>query len=309
MAPAAPARRWSTLVRVVVSAGLVAVFVARVDRAALAAVLGGARWGWFGAALAAYAVGQVANGLGWRALLAGHGIRVGVGEMIRHDLSSVFWSAVVPGGVAGEVVKGVRIAREAGRGGTVAASIVAARLCGGAMAGAAGLALLPWSTAAQRHPVAVAAVLAVPLLAGIAGLGVLRLGPAAIGRVAPALARRLPDAPPPPLPSLARAGAATFAAHVAFAAMFAACFAATGHPVGLADGAWISVVGSLAQALPITVGGLGVRELVVSGLGDLLVPGDAAAAAALLVTAAFFGFVALGGLVELHRAVRSAPRA
>lgn len=296
--------RRGLLLRLVVTAALLGWFVSRVDWADIGEVLGHARWDWFGVALAAYGVGQLANGFGWRTLLVASGLRVGVGEMVRHDLASVFWSTLVPGGVAGEVVKGVRLARAGGEGGTVAVALVAARLCGGTMAGAVGLILLPWSAAAEAHPLATAGVMGAVMGAGLTGLLVLRAGRPTIDRLAPGLARRIPPGRFPPASALGGSMAATGVAHLAFAAMFAACFAATGHPVTIADGAWVGVVGALSQVVTVTVGGLGIRELVVTGLGAVLVPPDAAASAALLVTATFFGWVALGGLVEAHRAWR-----
>lgn len=293
--------RLGLLARALVTAALLAWFVSRVELDAIVRVLAGARWGWFGVAVGAYAVGQVANGFGWRTLLVAQGYPVSVTEMIRHDLASVFWSTLVPGGVAGEVVKGVRIARAGGEGGTVAVALVAARLCGGTMAGVVGLVLLPWARAAELQPLATGGVMLAVTVAGLGGLAALWLGRGMVDRLPARLGRRLPVGRLPPPRALGASLLATGGAHVAFAGMFAACFAATGHPISLADGAWVGVVGALSQLVTVTVGGLGIRELVITGLGNLLVPEDAAAAAALLVTATFFLFVGLGGAVEARR--------
>ena len=292
------ARLPATALRFVVTVVLLALFFGWVDLDAVRDALAHADSGWFMAAVAAYVVGQLANGLAWRHLLADSGIAVTLGEMIRHDLGSVFWSTVVPGGVAGEVVKGVRIARAQGGGPTVATAILAARLVGGGSAGVVGLVMLPWSLTVQGHAAAAVVVLGGTAGAGATGLYLLR-------RVPTLLSRWLPRGRFPSASALARAAIATSVAHLSFAATTAACFAAAGHPLGLADATWVSVATSLAEIVPVSVGGFGVRELAMTLLGGQLVPPAAAASAAILYSAAFFGVVLLGGASELARSAAS----
>lgn len=290
-------RALSILLRLSLTCGLLVLFLGWVDLGAVAAALREADPRWFLLGCLAYAAGQVLNGLSWRHLLAEAGIGVSLGEMVRHDLASVYWSTVVPGGVAGEVVKGVRIARARGDGAQVATAIIAARLLGGGTAGLVGLLLLPASRTIHAHPGPAVIVLGATTLAGVAGLLLLRAAPVRLRRWIPA--GRLPR-----LPALLRAAVATSAAHLCFAGTTAACFAAAGHPLGLPDAAWVSIATSLAELAPITLGGFGVREWMVTWLGTALVPPAAAATAALLYTAAFLGVVLAGGGVELHRVTR-----
>jgi uncharacterized membrane protein YbhN (UPF0104 family) len=280
---------------------LVAAFVGRTDWAGVGAALHQPRApAWFAVVLGLYAVGQVTNGLAWRGLLASAGARVGFGEMIRHDLSSVFWSTVIPGGVAGEVVKGVRLARSGAAAGSVATSILAARLLGGTVSSLLALVLLPGSGLQGPPRLVGGLALTATASVGLVGLAVLRLGPTALDRV-PRIAARLPIGRFPPAAALGRAALATLVTHLAFAGVYAACFGAAGDPLTLADGAAIYTFTAVAQMVPITVGGFGVRELTIASLGALLVPAPVASAAAVALTATFTVAVALGGLLELGR--------
>jgi type II secretory ATPase GspE/PulE/Tfp pilus assembly ATPase PilB-like protein len=94
--------------------------------------------------------------------------------------------------------------------------------------------------------------------------------------------------------------------HSVFAVVFSAGFAAVGPWMPFADGAVVSALTSVAQIVPLSVGGMGVRELSISGLGAELVPKPAADAAAVALALTFTVFVALGGLVEVWRMVRGA---
>jgi uncharacterized membrane protein YbhN (UPF0104 family) len=294
-------RRYAPALRIVGMLALLAWFVSRADWAGIGGALGrpGA-WRWVGAGLVAYAVGQVGNGLAWRGLLRTTGVDVGFGEMIRHDLSSVFWSTVLPGGVVGEVVKGVRITQAGADPGAVAVSILAARLVGGTMSCALALALLPWAhlDGAARTVGTLALVTVAGV--GITGLGILRIGPRALARF-PVIAARVPIGRFPPLPAIFAACVATLVTHTAFAAVYCACFGAAGEGIGLPDGAAICALTSVAQLAPVTVGGFGVRELTIAGLGATLVPRGVADAGAVALSATFTLVVGIGGIVELGR--------
>ncbi|MCK6502979.1 flippase-like domain-containing protein [Myxococcota bacterium] len=253
--------------------------------------------GWLTVALLCFCVGQVLNGLAWRHLLHGQGGRVPFMDMIRHDLASVFWSTVLPGGVVGEVVKGVRLARDADAG-AVAVSILSARLVGGATACLLALACLPFSGIDGAFRAIGALALALTALVGLGGLVALALGPAALPL---SLRARLPVGRMPSARDLLLAFVLALVTHSAFALVYCAGFAATGPWIPFADGAVLSALTSVAQLLPVSVGGLGVRELTISGLGARLVPKPAADAAAVALALVFTVFVALGGLVELGR--------
>ena len=258
---------------------------------------------WFGLAFSCYAVGMIANGLAWRGLLATAGDPVPVGEMIRHDLSSTFWSSVLPGGMAGELVKGVRLARTADAG-AVAVALVASRLISGSASCILALALLPWSAVEGPPRLAGAAALAAVTGIGVVGLAVLRLGPAVLARW-PALSARVPVGRFPPTRALAVAFGQTLVGHTAFAVYCSAAFAAAGAWIPVADGATFLSLTSVAELPPITVGGYGVRELTLSRLGMLVVSEPIAEAGAVAFSLVATGMVLVGSIVELGRLRRS----
>lgn len=304
-------RRWAP--RLLQVGGLVVtgtLFVRGLDFASLeGALVRPGAVGWFGLAFVLYAAGMLANGLAWRGLLASAGSRIPTGEMVRHDLSSTFWSSVLPGGMAGELVKGVRLSRTADAG-AVAVAIVASRLVSGSASCVLAIVLLPWSALTGAPRVAGALVLAAVATVGVAGLVVLRLGPAVLARVAvfAPIAARIPVGRFPPPRALGAAFVQTFLGHAAFAGYCSAAFAAAGRWIPLADGATFLSLTSLAELPPITIGGYGVRELTLSRLGELIVPETVAEAGAVAFSLVATAMVLIGGIVELGR-VRSSEGA
>ncbi len=289
-----------SVLRVLGLVALCALFLSRLDTSGLGALASWRAGGWLCGALLAYSVGQLLNGLAWRHLLIQAGGRVSVTEMILHDLSSVFWSSVLPGGVAGELLKGVRLSRDADAG-SVAVSILCARLVGGSVACGLGLVCLPFSGFEGLYRALGGAALLATTGVGVGGLLALKIGPAALPRV---VATRLPVGKFPALRDLGFAFLLAIVTHTAFALVFSACFGAVGYWISFAAGAVVCALTSVAQIAPVTVGGFGVRELTISSLGMVLVPGPAADAAAIALTGTFAVFVLLGGGVELWRMAR-----
>lgn len=283
---------------------LLGIFVASVDWAEAGEALRGLRVAWLAPMMGCYAAGQVANGLGWRHLTRSAGLEVGFVEMIRHDLAAVFWSTVLPGSIAGEFIKGVRVAGSVDEAETTAVALLSARLVGGATAGALGLALWPFAAMPEPYRQGVGLALAGLVALGVGGVVALQLGPAAFRRLLPRVAERLPEGRRPRLRELAVCVAASTLAHACFSGLFACYFAAVGAPVSYADAALIGVATTAAQALPVTLGGFGVRELTMGALGATLVPAASAAAASVLGTLSFAVPVTLGGLSEWLLPVR-----
>lgn len=292
---------WTSALQVLGLLLLGGLFLARMDRSGMGALWSARAAGWLSVAVLAFAVGQVLNGLAWRHLLLRAGGHVSLAGMILHDLSSVFWGTVLPGGIAGEVVKGVRLARGADPG-AVAVSILCARLIGGATACLLALACLPFSGVDGAWRAVGLLALGGTAALGLGGLVALAMGPSALP---PALRARLPVGRMPGARELGVAFLLALGTHSAFAVVYSAGFAAVGPWIPFADGAVLSALTSVAQMLPVTVGGLGVRELTISGLGARLVPKPAADAASVALSLVFLLFVALGGLVELWRVLRA----
>lgn len=270
--------------------------------------------GWFAAGVLAYASGQVFGGLGWRALVRAHGRDVSVPEMLQHDLSSVFWSTILPGGVAGEVVKGVRLTLDGKSydnstispgAGDIARSLVIARFVSGTMACALALTMVPFADFPHRG----AAALAIGATAAVCvgGLVVVRLGSPMMARFLPSVAARLPAGRFPSAGPLTVAAAGSLACHGSFAVVYAMAFRVGGVPLSVPDAALFAALSSCVEALPISVGGFGLREWTVSRLGATLFAPVAANAASLALAAMVALAVGSGGLVELGR-VRRAGR-
>jgi hypothetical protein len=316
-------RRLGMVVRIVGLVACVTVFAKGVDVEAVRTALAQPGLGrWIAAAGVLYLTGHTANGLGWRGILRSLGYDVPFWRMFRHDLASVFWSTLLPGG--GEVIKGFRLAGESGSGGTVAIALVIAHLVGGGMSCLLAFALLPFSS--FEGPVRALAALVLAGAAGGAGvmLAVLRAGPewlrrrvdawaptGRIGRriraIADAVVARVPAGTFPPVRALLLCGLCGVCTHGAFALVHALCFGAVGHPLRLPDAAAIGTLSSLAQALPVSFGGVGVRELIISQMGALVGPPATANAAAIVMWMLASGVVAMGGISELLR-LRGGPQ-
>ncbi len=278
---------------------LLGLWIRQADTSGIGALATPRAAGWLGLALVFYWVGQLLNGFAWRHLLQRAGGQVTLSEMVLHDLSSVFWCSVLPGGVAGELVKGLRLARGADPG-TVAVSLLCARLVGGTVACGLALACLPASGFEGPLLGLGAAALSLTAGVGLGGLLALALGPSAL----PArLAARLPIGRFPAAASLLVAFALALVTHSVFALVYSACFAAAGLWMPFAAAAVVSALTSVAQLIPLTVGGMGIRELSISALAAVVVARPVADAGAVALAGVFTVFIALGGLVELGRAL------
>jgi glycosyltransferase 2 family protein len=292
-------RRAVAVLRVVGLVLLCGWFVSRLDVGAVGVALSSP--GWVLAAALFYGAGHLANAEAWRGLVNAGGARVGRGDAVLHELGSQFWGTVLPGGVSGEVVKGVRIARDGAGGQAVAVALVASRVVSGVTTCALGLSIVPLSRFPERP--ALAGALAICAIGGVVLLAALRFGPDL------PLLRRLPRGPTPDGRALASAAVTSAIARLSYGGMFFCVFAAAGAPLGFVDATVLSSLAALTQLLPLTLGGYGVRELTIGSLGSLLVPRASADAAALLLLVLVTATVLLGGATEATRARRAATRA
>ncbi|MDP2309646.1 MAG: lysylphosphatidylglycerol synthase transmembrane domain-containing protein [Pseudomonadota bacterium] len=295
-------RRLGILVRVVGLFLFIGFFSSQVDFVLVVKTLTRPGVGaWIAAAALLYMLGHLGNGLGWRSILRSAGVDVSLEQMFLHDLSSVFWSTVLPGGVAGEVVKGVRLAGEGADGGTVAVGLVVSRLVGGGVSCLLALAMLPFTSFVPGLRHAVALALAFVLIGALCVLLVIRLGPRVLNTHLPSLAARIPIGRFPARAAIARRALWGLLTHGVFSVVYALCFGAAGQALTFPDGAALSTLSSVAQLAPISFGGFGIRELTVSQIGGVLVPPTTAAAAAVMLSVLWTSVVLLGGVVELYR--------
>jgi uncharacterized membrane protein YbhN (UPF0104 family) len=280
---------------VAVTAGLLGALVWRLDREALARSLQGARWGWLAVA-ALLGPAQVAlSAERWRVVSGALGAPLPRGVALREVALSVLLNQLLPGGLAGDALRAWRGRREwPGLGGAVRA-VLADRWVGLAVHTALVVAgLLAWpalhGVAAPPGALPGALVLALALAAlplvpaGFPGLGALAVDLRRTGARAPAVA------------------GLSAALSAAILLAFAATGVALGRPLGAATVTAVPLV-LLATAVPLSVGGWGLREagaaLVLPRLG--WTPEEAVALSAAYGLTALAGALP-GALVPLARA-------
>jgi glycosyltransferase 2 family protein len=257
------------------------------------------------AALAVIAFGQALGAVRWRILMRAYGARTqpSLLQAIRLYFVAVFYNTYLPGGVAGDILRGV-VTRKSfrDRGSTEAIAVVlverALGLLGVVTLAAAGLALAGsklsdtgslWIWSAVGGVGAVAAVLTLPLGR--------RLSPYLPGRLGD-IASRLPVVSRPSDFFLAMLLSLFTQLTTAVAGWL---FLRDFHPTTFADALFIVPLAAATAFLPITIGGTGAREAVFIVLSRQLLGmsnADALAASLLLwLTTLIAG--ALGGLWQL----------
>lgn len=226
-----------------------------------------------------------------------------------------FYSIVLPGQIAGEAVKAYRLAKGNADAERLAASVAMDRIIGMIallLIAGVGTALTPHAVPGSLR-VLLPSICAV-LVFGLFGFRIPMLHAAAL---------RLTDAVGalPPLrrfiPALQRlVHAWRDFAHMparVFASLALAClfqllalgtYAALASGLGIelpaADWAWVVAVASLAVLLPVSIGGLGLREGALVGcLSYLGVPGELAIALSLGLFAVMLSGAIVGGLIEM----------
>lgn len=268
----------------------------------LGAILAGARPAYLAGCVAVYFAGVGISCVKWRRLLGALGAGAPMGQLVRWYLAGSFAGNLLPSDVGGDVVRGYLAGRAIPDRTAVWASILAERLTGlaglGLLAAAALLlmpALLGWSP---------------PLVLGSVTLAALGVA----GGVALALRAR-PGGPRP----LARALASVRSVLAAYAGRPGDLLACLGYslvyhlltvlslwlillslaPATPLRAALVAPIAGLIGLLPLTPGGLGVREGALAVLlGRAGVDGGVALAAA-LVSRALLWLVALSGLPVL----------
>lgn len=287
-----------------VTAGILyLVFHDPAKRAEMAHALGQANHWWLLAGFLAYGLVEFLSGVRWQLLLRVQGVVLGWGRVFMLLLIGVFFNFIIPGGTGGDVVKIFYLLKETpGQRSRALLSVLVDRLIGLfaliAMAGVLIAAQWHWllsSPAAVKYIWTALAVLGA-ILAGL-GVSFLLTGFGLIHK----LPARLPGRDKLAELALAynlygRAWKPTVAsfvlsviAHLAYFAVFycaAASFSATSRVPTFGELCAIMPIVNTITSLPISVGGLGVREgLFQIFLGDLC--GVGTAVAALMSTTGF----------------------
>lgn len=124
-----PARR-QDLLRAAVSAVLVALLLQRIPLDTVRASLADPDPLWLGAAVGVFAVSVLGGALQWAWILRRSGLRTPVAEMIRLYLVGMFFNNFLLGNVGGDAVKVVDLGRREGRTGAVLGATALDRLLG-----------------------------------------------------------------------------------------------------------------------------------------------------------------------------------
>lgn len=122
--------RLVTLLKIVVSLGLIALAFALVDVRQVGAQLARARPALFVAALAIYVLAITVNGVKWQVLLRAQRIRIPFGALLRFLFVGFFFNNFLPANVGGDVMRGYGLARYTDRTADAAVSVIVDRVIG-----------------------------------------------------------------------------------------------------------------------------------------------------------------------------------
>ncbi len=122
--------KFVTLLKIVVSLGLITLALARANLAEVATQLGSARLWLVGLALLLYVLAIVVNGLKWQVLLRAQGIHVPFAAMLRFLFVGFFFNNFLPANVGGDVMRGYGLARYTDRTADAAVSVIVDRVVG-----------------------------------------------------------------------------------------------------------------------------------------------------------------------------------
>ena len=275
MTSPAPGRRaaiWS--VKILVSAGLLALLFSRVDFAALWAHARGASPAWIAAAFGLYLVLVAGSAWRWGVLLDAAGVPVPLGKLFTSFLVAVFFNNFLPSNIGGDVVRIADTARPAGSK-TVATLVVLGDRAIGLLAlllvaalgasladdlpgtGVVGPSML-WTAFAGALGVSLAVVFHPSLLLSVLK-PIKRVHPEWIGERLTRLDALLGQLRLSP-GALATCLAGALAIQLLLVAFYMAIARAIGVPVHYWQMALIVPLTLLMQMLPVSLNGFGVRE-------------------------------------------------
>lgn len=285
--------RLLTGARVAASIAILAVLLPRIRLTSLFPRAQLSTFGWLAGALAVYTAAVFLSTVRWSQVLQALGMRVDLPELLSHNFAGLFVSNVLPSTVGGDVVRVARLSATTGQRHTSLASVVVERLTG--------FLVLPFISlvAMVGNPTLLhlrrASRLALTMSVATLGVLVVLLVVGSSARLARHLARRpwlafLGDVHDG-LARVRREPAAALGVVVSALAyqlsMVAGAWMA-GHALGIEVGwsammAFIPVV-AVAQVLPLSVNGLGLREgALVLLLAPLGIAGGQAVAFGLLL--------------------------
>lgn len=120
----------TTVLKIVVSLGLIALAFSKVDFPQVAAQLARAKPLYFILALLLYMLAITINGAKWQVLMRAQGVIVPFGAVLRFIFAGFFFNNFLPANVGGDVVRGFSLARYTDRGADAAVSVIVDRVIG-----------------------------------------------------------------------------------------------------------------------------------------------------------------------------------
>ncbi len=222
---------------------------------------------WIAVAIALHFAAVFFGVLRWRLLLGARGVELPLSRLARSFLEGRFIGAFTPSTTGLDGYRAVDVARRTGRPGPAAAVIVIEKLVGLVGMAIVCALLAPFGALDRLGPAAIGCAIAMASVAAL-GLGVLASPERAraIAAWTPArlqrLAERVADAASGGLsrPLLVRAVILGIASHLAISAVFAATAASLGVGAPLGELLGVGNAITIAVLLPLSIGGVGVRE-------------------------------------------------
>jgi len=310
---------WRWAFKVAISAGLLGWLLGRSDLSQIWAGVGRLDALVLVGAAGIYFAAVVLAAIKWRLLLAEYPVRT----LAAVTVIGNFYSIVLPGQIAGEIVKAYRLGKGRADAERIAASVVVDKFTGLlalVILGVAGINLT-----ALRIPEPIVIGLTALLLAGFALMMSLRLGLMYVfaRRACEAAGRVLPSRPSIPAHLFLFIDSwrdfigrpLTVAASIALGLILQSLYivvmviiaAKIGIELKMADWLWVFAVVSMAVLLPLSLGGIGIREGAFVGvLGYLRVPPEHALALSLTIFALQILVASTGAVLDLSR-VGKAP--
>ncbi len=317
--------RLTTLLKIAISLGLIAIVLYRADLARVAAQLASANLWFIAAALALYVLAIVVNGVKWQVLLRAQGVRVPFGPLLEFLFTGFFFNNFLPANVGGDVMRGYGLARYTDRTADAAVSVVVDRMVGlmAYMSTAAVAAIVAVNLTGQ-HALQRMEWVAIVALVALAGVFAILLSRRLRGLIS-RLFRWRPLAPAAPLWGRVsgafdayrfRQGALALAFGVALIGI--ACTTAVvwclsqsmGGLMSLGDIFLFNPLIALVLMIPISIGGIGVSQTAYPFFFGLVgVPAAHALAVSLLMQAVALVGSLPGGVFWLRGRKKRAPRA
>jgi hypothetical protein len=119
-----------TLLKIVISIGLVVWAFAKIDLKQVSAQLASANPWLFVAALALFEVAIIINGAKWQVLLRAQGVHVPFGAVLQFLFTGFFFNNFLPANIGGDVIRGYGLARYTDRAADAAVSVFVDRIIG-----------------------------------------------------------------------------------------------------------------------------------------------------------------------------------